>query len=924
MTESSNQSEFVLLHNACTNNLKNIDVRLPLYSLTVVTGVSGSGKSSLVFDTLYSEAYRRYVESLSSFARQYLKALPKPKVQRIQNLPAAIAVRQTRSGATSRSTVGTLSEMNDLLRTIFSRASQINCLKCGRIVEKETGETISRKILSDKRVHEGARVLVLAPLKSWIGLKAKELKGQLEGQGFNKLFSQGEVKRLEDVPAPKLGGAAVVVDRIVIKSDSNKRLVEAAGLALKVGRGFAQIVFEGSSDKGDQKEPASFSSSLECCGIEYIEPTLALFSFNHPLGACSRCQGFGSATELNWKKIIPDLDSSLSEGGVVPWNFGRHDECYEWAAKSARALKMVIVKKKFADYTDADWVWLKEGKGSKSSFDGIEGYFKWLDSKRYKPHYRIHASRFKSYIICPDCSGSRLIPQALACKIGGKNIAEVSALSILKLEKWMTDLDSSKTKGIAEAQEEGAARLGYLNKIGVGYLGLDRLSRTLSGGELQRINMARCLGSALTETMFCLDEPTAGLHARDSQNLLEILREMRDFRNTVVVVEHERSIIEAADWLIEIGPKAGHEGGSLTFSGKPSAMKKVKQSPIETVETKNKFEYLELKNASLHNLKNVSVKIPVGKLTAVCGVSGSGKTSLIQHTLFPKLAAALGGNEESAQLALDSSATIGPEEIVKRHSQVLLMSQGALGRSSRSNIATYLGVMDELRKLLSSTPEAKQKGLKPGAFSFNTPGGRCETCRGMGLVVEDLSFLGEMEVKCPVCSGRRFGDDVLSIKLKNKNLIEILEMTVAEARIFFFDRQNVVTILDAVIELGLGYVNLGQSTSSFSGGEAQRLKLVHVMLGVGKERPGVLIFDEPTSGLSNSDVTNLLGQFELLTRAGHTVVVVEHHLEVLRHSDWLIEIGPDAAELGGMVVYQGPPSALKSVAGSLTRPHLFA
>jgi len=920
MTILPPDSDFVYLQNVATNNLKNIDVRFPLGALTVVTGQSGAGKSSLVFDTLYGEAYRRYVENLSSFARQYLKVLPKPKVESIRNLPAAIAVRQARSGAASRSTVGTLTELNDILRTIFSRNSRIYCLKCGRLVERETGESVARKILETPEFkQDGTRILILAPLRLWTGVKARDLKSQLEGQGFSRLFSEGQVKRLDEVVAAKLSAAAIVIDRILVKPGCEKRLAEASALGMKAGRGFVDVLSE-----NKEGQPLEFSAGLECCGVEYFEPSLALFSFNHPLGACAKCQGFGAATELNWQKIFPDLNSSLAEAGVAPWNFGRHDECYESAAKSAHSLKWVITEKKFLDYSPAEWDWLKYGKGSETNFDGIVGYFTWLDSKRYKPHYRIHAARFRSYVTCPDCGGARLVPQALACRISGKNISEVSCYSIDVINQWLKEQQEASLTGVDEALEEGFSRLGYLSKIGVGYLGLDRLSRTLSGGELQRINMARCLGSALTETLYCLDEPTAGLHPRDSANLLEVLMEMRDGGNTVVVVEHEQSIISAADWLIEVGPKAGHEGGYLEYAGAPLGRLKYISDSGEIKRNDFSSNFIEMRDVCTHNLKLVTVKFPVGALTAVCGVSGSGKTSLIQHSLYPLMSAVLGEQERETSLPPQlAGVSLGPASLIRGHGQVLLMSQGALGRSSRSNIATYLGIMDELRKMLAGVPEAKQLGLTAGSFSFNTPGGRCETCRGMGVVLEDLSFLGEMEVICPDCSGRRFGDDVLSVRYKNKNLTEILAMTASEARIFFFDRPSMNRIFDAVNDLGLGYVSLNQSTSSFSGGEAQRLKLVHVVLGIGKEKPSFLIFDEPTSGLSNADVARLMRHLRLLTSAGHTVVVVEHHLDVLRNADWLIEVGPEAAERGGEIVYQGAPEGLSGINRSVTRPHLF-
>jgi excinuclease ABC subunit A len=927
-----------------TNNLRKIDVAIPMGKLTVVTGVSGSGKSSLVFDTLYAESYRRYVESLSSFARQYMKALPKPKLASVERLPASIAVRQSRSGTTSRSTVGTLTELGDVLRILFTHLSSIHCRICSRVVERETGESVARKILGEKPAggghapvaSEGQRALILAPLAAWGKLPAKELKAQLAAQGFSRIDDDGEILRLEDVKAPRLGKASVVVDRITVQQGVRARLATSAQLALKLGRGRMLVRVEGVAS------PVEFSSGLTCCGVEYRDPTLALFSFNHPLGACSHCQGFGWAQELDWDKIFPDKSKSLADAGVAPWNFGRHTECYEWAAKSARASKIPVslLKKPFDEFNAAEWKWLKFGEGSKTDFNGVTGYFAWLDTKRYKMHYRIHAARYRKYVTCGVCGGGRLGPDALVCKLLGLSITEVSRKSVLELAAWLKELKTHMDErsaaaggatagkplerglpGVAEAWDEAEARVRYLLKIGLGYLSLDRSSRTLSGGELQRISMARCLGSALTDTLFCLDEPSAGLHASDSQNLLEVLQELRAQGNTVVVVEHERTIIRGADHYIEIGPKAGHEGGWLVSSGRPVLLAapkpKVASNPVGAQ------GFLEIKKAATHNLRGIDVRIPVGALTAVCGVSGSGKTSLIQHTFCPLVAEILGSELKSQGTSVPVAQSVGPKALVKKHGEILLMSQAALGRSSRSNIATYLGVMDEIRKLLASTPLAKQLGLTPGSFSFNTPGGRCETCRGLGLVTEDLSFLGEMDVSCPTCQGRRFGDDVLSVRWKNRNLLELLTLTVAEARSFFFDRPQLVRILDIVIDMGLGYLTLGQNTSSFSGGEAQRLKLVEVLLRTAGGKPGILIFDEPTTGLSDTDTANLLDQLRKLTRAGHTVIVVEHHLDVLRQADWLIEIGPGAAAAGGELVYEGPPAGLKIATKSMTRPWLF-
>lgn len=925
------------LNGVATNNLKEIDVAFPLGRISVVTGVSGSGKSSLVFDTLYGEAYRRYVESLSSFARQYLKALPKPDLNGVKNLPPAIAVKQQQSGATSRSTVGTATELNDLLRILFTHLAQVYCMRCGALVERDHHESVTTKTLAAK---SGRKVLVAAPLERWEKLPAKELKAQLEAQGFTRLYREREsgagVLKLGEAKAADLKGAAIIVDRTTVSPDGASRLRESAQLAFKLGRGLLWIVDEeGGKDV--------FSQGLDCprCGLEYLEPSTALLSYNHPLGACPHCQGFGFASEIDLDKVVPDRRSSLAKKGVAAWNFGKFAEYYAWAKTSAKRQK-IDFEKPFADYTEKEWDWLLRGEGRE--FDGVGGFFAYLDSKKYKAHYRIHAARFRRYVLCGVCHGGRLNERALAPRLGGLNIAQVSDLSIDGVDAWLGEVERltgtagrdtgpaeehAGMMGMLEATLETRARLTYLKKIGVGYLSLNRPARTLSGGELQRINMARCLGSALTDTLFCLDEPSSGLHVRDSGNLLGIIRELRDQGNTVVMVEHERHLIQGADHLIEIGPRAGHEGGHLVYAGTPQSRT---PAPLGRRDSGGLLgakgagrlgANLELKNARTHNLKHISVRIPSGALTAVCGVSGSGKTSLIQHTLYPLLARALGQPLDRAAASVPLADGVGPAAVVGRHAEVMLVSQGGLGRSSRSNIATYLGVMDEIRRLLAAEPMAKKLGLTAGSFSFNTAGGRCETCRGLGTVVEDLSFLGEMEVICPACAGRRFTDEVLQVKLRGRNLLEILELTVAEAREFFYDRPQITAVTDIVIDMGLGYVTLGQATSSFSGGEAQRLKLLSLMREVRAGKPKILIFDEPTTGLSDSDVANLLAQLQALAAKGHTLIVVEHHLDVLRAADWLIEIGPEAADRGGRLIYEGPPRGITAAPESVTAPFLF-
>ena len=933
-------SESIELGRVGTHNLKDIDVRIPLGELTVVTGASGSGKSSLVFDTLYAESYRRYVESLSSFARQFLQGLPKPQVRTVNNLPPAIAVRQSRSGASNRSTVGTMSELTDLVRILMTHLGSIVCPECGNPVNRDRPESVSQTMLDTKL---GEQILVTAPLSAWGKISPKDLKHQLSSQGFTRLLIKGFTQKLEAAKARDLKKAAVILDRLTVSPTSSNRLIEAAQLAFKVGRGQVEIVSRATKDAEENWTTADtvpFSNTLSCprCEITYRDPSPALLNFNHPLGACPTCQGFGQASEIDYDKVIPDQSGSLKTKGVACWNFGAHAEYYKVARSSAkrRGLDPALP---FDEYSSQDWQWLLTGQDDKK-FEGVEGYFRWLETKKYKAHYRIHLARYRKYVHCRDCDGARLNKQALACHLAGLNLAELGDLSVDRMLDWLEQVGNESNMGsedkvgddglmgVGEALEETDARLRYLQKIGLGYLSIGRSAKTLSGGELQRINMARCLGSALTGTLYCLDEPTSGLHARDSHNLLEVLWELRDQGNTVVVVEHEDTVIKGADHLIEIGPAAGHKGGHVVYEGVPKLRPQPKPDVPTSIAQKG-WRYLTLEGANTNNLKNISVRIPVGKFTAVCGVSGSGKTSLIEHTFFPILAAQLGqsqaGLNTGKRVPKDQSpAKLGPIKLVKTHRDVMLVSQAALGRSSRSNIATYLGLMEGIRKTMAAEPVAQKHGFKPGAFSFNTPGGRCEVCRGLGVVSEDLSFLGEMDVVCPTCQGRRFTAELLEVQFRGKNMNEILALTIEEAREFFFDQRSITNACQLILDMGMGYLTLGQHTSTFSGGEAQRLKLVSLMKEVKATHPSVLIFDEPTTGLSDWDVGNLLEQLRSLCQRGHTVIVVEHHLGVLRSADWLIEIGPEAAEAGGQLVYEGTPGGLSTVKDSVTRPWLWS
>jgi excinuclease ABC subunit A len=814
-----------------------------------------------------------------------------------------------------------MTELNDILRILFGHLAKIICH--GEELQRADGRTITEDAFQR---WPGQRVLMLASMEALSKLKATDLKQQLETQGFTRCYVDGEVKRIDETKAQDLKRSKIVVDRVLLDEDNRARCREAAELTLRLGRGEATFA----SEKAEER---TYYKALKCphCLTEYQEPSPTLFNYNHPLGACETCQGFGRVAVKDRSKMIPNMDSSILESGVAPWNFGDHDAMYKLARKSADA-RGLDPGKAFKKYTLADWQWLYEGDG-KGRFTGINGYFAWLDTKKYKAHYRIHSARFHTYIGCDACGGFRLNKKALACSLQGKNFADLSRMTMLQLEAWFAQLlatqgslEGQRRAAAQEAIQEGQQRLSYLLKMGLGYLNMSRSARTLSGGEVQRINMSRSLGSALTGTLFCLDEPSVGLHARDSQNLLSVIHELRDQGNTIVVVEHEKTLVEGAEYLVEIGPGAGHQGGQLVFQGEPQNYhrKPISWPTGRVIEAQDQF--VELTNVRTHNLKGIDARFLMSGLNVVCGVSGSGKTSLVRHTLYPMLGTLLAHDDDHD----DKEATpvladgLGPIAAIKTLSAVHFVSQEGIGRSSRSTIATYLGLYDEIRKLLADSPEAKAKGLKPGFFSFNVSGGRCEPCKGLGYVIEDLSFLGEMPVTCAVCQGRQFTDEALSITFRERSLLDILRLTITQAREVFFDQTKLKKALDQVIGMGLGYVALGQNTSSFSGGEAQRLKLLRMVLDAVDRKPGFLIFDEPSTGLSDGDVHQLLVQMIRLRDLGHTIVVVEHHMGFLQSADWLIEIGPEAAGAGGSIVYQGPPKGLKNVPESRTAPYLYS
>ncbi len=903
----------IKLRGVSTNNLKSIDVSFPYGKITAVTGCSGSGKSSLVFHSLFAESERRYLESLSSFSRQYIKAQAKPKIKEAHHLLPAIAIKQARGFSNNRSTVGTLTEVGSLLELVFYHLSEIHCPGCNEIIKENKPEEIASLI--EKQIASSASFFFLASLDHYKELKTTSLLHEIKQLGYSRLWSaQKKFFRLEEKNKINLDTDFLVVDRLSSEEADISRLLEACKQTLQIGRGRIFLL-------DDQDKITPFAQSRICftCKQEFPEPSTSTFSFNSPIGACSECQGYGQSSVLDWKKIIPDENSSLKEKGIPALDFGTHKDYYNIISKNAKNMN-ISLSKAFSDYTKKEMSWLKSGDGKK--FDGLTGYFNWLESKKYKPHYRMHLMRYKSYRTCTSCEGERYKKEALYFKIGENNISDVLNFHHTKLSSWLQSLKENYSKTneeLSSALEELESRLSYLEEIGLGYLNSKRISSSLSGGELQRIKMSRCLGNYLTQTLFCLDEPSSGLHPRDSEKLIRIICELKNQGNTVVMVEHEKSLIESCDHLIQIGPKSGSEGGEVTYAGPYKKEEAIKLKPNEEI-LENSQSFLEIKNASIHNLKKIHAKIPLGQLTGVCGVSGSGKTSLIKHTLYPLLLK----NFSTIENETEPTGTLSFKGKKNIPEEVFFVSQDPITRTSRSTIATYLGIFDEIRKIFGTLPQAKALNLTNKHFSFNSPGGRCESCKGKGTIEEELSFLGSVSVICHVCSGKRFTEEVLSVSYKGYSILDILSCSIKELGKLFPSSKKIQTVLEHVSAVGLDYMNIGQELSSFSGGEAQRLKLLSMTVNTKKDTKAVLIFDEPTTGLSDQDVKTLLAHFQTLKKFGHTIIVVEHHTGLLSQCDWLLELGPEASEKGGDLIYEGPTIKLKNHKLSVTAPYIFS
>jgi excinuclease ABC subunit A len=935
------QQEVLRIRGARVHNLKNVSVDIPHNALTVVTGVSGSGKSSLAFDTVYAEGQRRYVESLSAYARQFLERMEKPDVDEISGIAPAVAIRQKNSTRNPRSTVATSTEIYDYLRLLFARCGQTFCIKCGSEVRRDSPDEIANRVLA---LQPGRRFYVLYLLRmpaaeaSAAGKRTSRKKpapltqealrlilAELQKRGFNRLYQDGRVhefsspETLLDVNFAK--PVWVLVDRLAVNPESRSRLVDSLEICYREG---GEAILEFVADSvGGAVERLTFNERFECKndGTLYQEPEPRLFSFNNPYGACPRCQGFGNTIDFDLNLVVPDPSKSLDDGAIEPWTKPKYRVLLQEAKKWAK-VRGVPTNVAWRQLTAEQRRLILEGD-PENDFEGVKGFFAWLERKKYKLHVRVFLSRYRGYATCPECGGTRLRAEARAVRITGQSITDLCKLTVKDARVFFAELKLTEAQGkIADKiLEEIRTRLQFLDEVGLDYLTLDRLTSTLSGGESQRIQLATSLGSHLVGAMYVLDEPSIGLHPRDTQRLIDILKSLRDLGNTVLVVEHDPDTIQAADRVIDLGPGAGELGGKLLFSGTYDEILKDPKSitgkylsgesriPVPATRHKPTGKFLRLHGATLHNLQNVDLMLPLGTLTVVTGVSGSGKSTLVHNVLYRALLA----KRNSASIKEFCDRLDGDEQI----KEVIIVDQSPVGRTPRSNPATYMKAFDAIRDVFAETPDAKRHGYSAGHFSFNVPGGRCETCQGDGTVTVEMQFLADVELICEECRGQRFKSSILEVRYHGKNVHDVLEMTVREALAFFVNVPKVVSKLRVLNEIGLGYLRLGQSATTLSGGEAQRLKLAAHLTR--SENQGILyILDEPTTGLHFDDIAKLLGAFRRLLESGASLLVIEHNLDVIKSADWLIDMGPEGGDQGGKIIATGTPEQVARNAQSHT------
>jgi excinuclease ABC subunit A len=926
MIEDIDSSKNIVIKGARVHNLKNLDVAIPKNKLVVITGMSGSGKSSLAFDTLYAEGQRRYVESLSSYARQFMGRMNKPDVDYIKGIAPAIAIEQKVIISNPRSTVGTSTEIYDYLKLLFSRIGKTISPVSGGLVKKDSVTDVVNYISA---LPEESTVTILCPLHPHNDRTIKEELAVLLQKGFSRIVLNNEIRKVEDVLEDESiknenlkddNSLLILIDRIVTNNEEEtlSRMADSAQTAFFEGRGDCYV------DYAESRK--SFSDRFELDGIRFEEPSPNFFSFNNPYGACPKCEGYGKVTGIDEDLVIPDKSKAIYDGAIAPW---RGEKMREWLDKLIKNSSKFDfpIHRPVSQLTkeEKNLLW----KGNKY-FGGLDDFFKYLEEQTYKIQYRVMLSRYRGKTHCPDCQGSRLRKDATYVKINGLSITDIVLMPLEKLLDFFNtiELDEQQQKISKRLLLEIKNRIVFLNEVGLGYLTLNRLSNTLSGGESQRINLATSLGSSLVGSVYVLDEPSIGLHPRDTNRLIGVLKSLRDVGNTVLVVEHEEEIMLAADHIIDIGPEAGTHGGNLIFEGSYEEILKDKlsltgkylsgETNIAIPQNRRKpTDFITIKGARENNLKNIDVKFPLNVLTAVTGVSGSGKTSLVKRVLFPALQKVLGnysGEQTGAYDGIDGAFDL--------LTQVEMVDQNPIGRSSRSNPVTYVKAWDEIRALYAAQASAKAAGLKPAAFSFNVEGGRCDVCQGEGEVKIEMQFMADIYLPCEACDGKRFKQHVLDVTYKDKSVSEVLDLTIDEAVEFFESEPKIINKIKPLVDVGLGYVHLGQSSNTLSGGEAQRIKLASFLIKGNNSHKNLFIFDEPTTGLHFHDIKKLLKSFEALIEQGNTIIVIEHNMDVIKCADYVIDIGPEGGDRGGELVFEGTPEELIKKNDSYTGVYL--
>ena len=922
-------TSYITIRNAKVNNLKSISLQIPKNKLVVITGLSGSGKSSLAFDTLYAEGQRRYVESLSSYARQFMGRLNKPDVESITGLSPAIAIEQKVNSHNPRSTVGTSTEIYEYLKLLYARIGKTYSPASGKLVKKHQVMDVVNHILG---LPTGSTAYIVAPLHLPEGRSLEEHLNILMQQGFYRILYNGEIIKIEDFLDQKKKVSEkkvkLLIDRIKVNEnmdDAIGRISDSVQTAFYEGKETCQVISE---LDGERKE-ADFSSRFEADGITFEPPTANMFAFNNPYGACPTCQGFGSVIGIDPDLVVPNKSLSIYENAIACW---RGEKMSEWKDALIRVADKVGIPifKPFYELTDEQVSLLWTGN---QYFEGIVDFFNYVETQSYKIQYRVMLSRYRGKTVCPECHGTRLRRQAQYVKVGGKSITDLVLMPLDELKAFFDHLklDETDSKIASRLLVEINNRLDFIIEVGLGYLTLNRLSNTLSGGESQRINLATSLGSSLVGSTYILDEPSIGLHSRDTEQLIKVLKRLRDIGNTVIVVEHDEEIIRAADYIIDIGPMAGAFGGEVVFEGEIKDLVHCEKSlttqyltgkmsiPVPTRRRKS-ANAIVIKGATQNNLKNLTVRFPLNMMTVITGVSGSGKSTLVKDVLYPAMKRQLGENAEKCG---SYGALEGDLRLIQA---VEFIDQNPIGKSSRSNPATYLKAYDEIRALFSEQKLAKLRGIKPAFFSFNVPGGRCEECEGEGVQKIEMQFMADVYLPCEACHGTRFKEEVLEIKYDGKHISDILNMSIEEAIDFFehsSERQTpivgrIVNRLKPLKEVGLGYLKLGQSSSSLSGGEAQRVKLAYFLIKGQVEKPTLFIFDEPTTGLHFHDVNKLLESFNALIANGHSVIIIEHNMDVIKSADWVIDLGPESGNKGGEIVFEGTPEDLVKCKASYT------